>query len=119
MSNQVIVLVVDDVALVRRVLRRAIGRVHPDALVLESVSVAEARQVLQHIHVGAVITDYNLPDGTGLDVLSSAHARHADVPVIVVSSDASVSGLVLASGAVAFLEKPLDISVLLETLERL
>ena len=70
-----------------------------------------------------VLLDLHLPDTTGLDVLKrlKADPSTAAIPVVVVTADATASQrrLLLASGAVAYLTKPLDVVALTATIERI
>ena len=112
------ILLVEDKDSLRRVLR----------LTLENAgySVAEAidaRAALNEIATSRhrlVLTDLRMPNGSGLDVLRSAHAADADVPVIVMTAFGSIDEAVQAmkDGAHDFLEKPVDSNHLLLLVER-
>jgi CheY-like chemotaxis protein len=68
-----------------------------------------------------VLLDLPLPDMLGRDVLRTLHAdpRTAHIPVIVLSADATPSQVdrLLASGAVAYITKPLDVHHFLQVLD--
>jgi DNA-binding NtrC family response regulator len=119
MSFVATLLVVDDVAVIRRIVRRAIAKVCPTALVIAASTITEARQALQQRAVTAIITDYHLPDGTGLDVLRAAHAYNPTMRVVVMSTDATLATTSRSAGAYAFVSKPFDMSALLLYLEQL
>ena len=57
-----------------------------------------------------VITDYQMPDFTGLEVLDKLKASHPDMPVIVLTAHGDVSLTIKAiqNGAFDFIEKPID-----------
>ncbi len=110
------ILVVDDDAVVRHLLRRTVALVQPTAQVHEAATVAQAQSVLQATVPAIVITDYHLPDGTGLDVLAAARTENESCPVYIVSGDAFISGPVAEAGATAFLAKPVDINSLIRAL---
>src|SRR5215203_3731851 len=107
------ILLVEDKDSLRRVLR----------LTLENAgySVAEAmdaRAALNEIATSRhrlVLTDLRMPNGSGLDVLRSARAADADVPVIVMTAFGSIDEAVQAmkDGAHDFLQKPVDSNHLL------
>jgi len=107
------ILLVEDKDSLRRVLR----------LTLENAgySVAEAsdaREALNEIATSRhrlVLTDLRMPNGSGLDVLRSARAADADVPVIVMTAFGSIDEAVQAmkDGAHDFLQKPVDSNHLL------
>lgn len=104
-----IVLIVEDDPAVRQVLARVVQRVAAHVAVVPVASVADARQTLATHVVTAVILDYQLPDGTALDVLAALPAPR---PVLALSADATVAGRVLAAGAIQFLPKPIELSVM-------
>jgi signal transduction histidine kinase/ActR/RegA family two-component response regulator len=70
-----------------------------------------------------ILLDLHLPDIPGDEVLRRLQAdeRTANIPVVVISADATTSSTerMLARGAAAFLTKPLDIAQFVGTLERL
>ena len=112
------ILLVEDKDSLRRVLR----------LTLENAgySVAEAidaRAALNEIATSRhrlILTDLRMPNGSGLDVLRSARAADADVPVIVMTAFGSIDEAVQAmkDGAHDFLQKPVDSNHLLLLVER-
>jgi CheY-like chemotaxis protein len=70
-----------------------------------------------------ILLDLHLPDTRGEGVLGRLRAdlRTAEIPVIVISADATRAATerLLASGAVAFLHKPIDVQEFLDALGRL
>jgi hypothetical protein len=70
-----------------------------------------------------ILLDVHLPDMPGDEVLGRlrADARTARTPVIVISADAmpARSDRLLKRGAQAYLTKPLDVDIFLETVDRL
>jgi two-component system nitrogen regulation response regulator NtrX len=70
------------------------------------------------IRPDAALVDVRLPDGSGIDVLKKIRESAPDVPVIMISGQATISDAVEAtrSGAFDFLEKPLGREKVLLTL---
>jgi signal transduction histidine kinase/CheY-like chemotaxis protein len=68
-----------------------------------------------------ILLDVNLPDARGDEVLARLRedARTADVPVIVLSADATSAQVkrMIGHGAQAYLAKPIDVRALLATVE--
>jgi PAS domain S-box-containing protein len=68
-----------------------------------------------------VLLDLHLPDMPGADLLQQLRAAHdtAEVPVVVVSADATPDQIRLlhASGAMAYLTKPIDVHELVRVVE--
>lgn len=113
------VLLVDDDAIVRQVLRRSLNRIQPNILVIEAATVVAALNALEHNPLVTVVTDFHLPDGTGLSVLAAARSRKPALPVLVISSDPHVATIALEKGAFAFLLKPFALDQLLDILAQL
>jgi DNA-binding response OmpR family regulator len=71
--------------------------------------------------IDAVITDYNLPGTTGIDVLKSIRKKNKDAPVIIISGAPreKVEALSVEAGANAFFSKPLNIARMISSLKTL
>lgn len=63
-----------------------------------------------------VLTDFDLSDATGLDVLEVASNRNPTTKLIVMSASAEFSDQAIQSGAARFLEKPFGAQILLDTI---
>jgi CheY-like chemotaxis protein len=103
----------------RRVLERSIHLVFPDAIVHHSGSVQEALQLLERVNITAIVTDYNLPDGTGLHIIRTSNAQNPQRPILALSGDPSVGVTMLAAGASQFLAKPVSLPDLLTSIQLL
>jgi len=111
-------LVADDEPLVRRLIRRA--------LLPARIDVAEARDGLQALsaiereHVDLVITDVRMPGLSGLGLLAKLRAKHASLPVVLISGSDEVASRQMAVelGAFDFLRKPLDMKQLRDSAVR-
>ncbi len=68
--------------------------------------------------VDVVITDYHLPDTTGIDTLKTLKLINQDVYVLIISGDPEehIETLALQAGALAFFRKPITISHLITKL---
>ena len=95
-----------NLALVERVLRRYAG-VELIAAMKGSLGLELASQ---H-HPNLVILDIHLPDMSGLEVLQHLRGEHPDLPVVVVTADATPHQAEAARrlGATEYLTKPLDV----------
>ena len=67
-----------------------------------------------------VVTDLKLPDGTGLDVIAALRARHAALPIIVITSYSSMESAIAAlrGGAFDYVIKPFKNDDLLAAIAR-
>src|SRR5688572_1651081 len=99
------VLVVDDHEDTRDLLQQVFT--HEGATVVTASSAHEAVTSLDT--VDAVVTDYSMPDGTGLWLLRQTQARALQVPVIMMTgyADVYLTGLSAAPFARVLL-KPID-----------
>ncbi len=75
---------------------------------------ADAEQALAFTEYNLVILDLGLPDKTGLDVLEQIRKRGNEVPVIILTANASLDGRIrgLDAGADDYLAKPFELSEL-------
>jgi len=111
------VLVVDDEASIRETLQQILT--YEKYGVQTAASGREALQLLAAEPVDVVLLDVKMPEMDGFEVLAAMAQEGHDVPVIVISGHGTIETAVEAvkSGAYDFLEKPLDRSRLLVTLQ--
>lgn len=111
------VLVVDDDTGTREILREALATHGYD--VVEAGSCAEARSRLAGRPPDVALLDYQLPDGTALDILSDFHRESPEIPVVILTGYGTVDLAVQAiqEGAAHFLTKPVALPPLLTLLE--
>ena len=83
-------------------------------------TVAAAVRAASDTTIAAVVTDFRLPDGTGLDVLRETKALNPQVQVVLVTAYGTVDRAVEAmkNGAYDYLTKPIDVDKLLVILRR-
>ena len=69
---------------------------------------------------GCLVLDLHMPDMSGFELLEVLREQGSRLPVIVFSGrgDATLREHVERNGAVAFLAKPVDTDILLETVKR-
>jgi DNA-binding NtrC family response regulator len=113
------ILVVDDEAVGRKLLRAVLGGAEGYALTEAETgkgALAEAARNLPD----AVILDLNLPDMDGLKVLEKLKALSPRLPVVMLTShnDAATALKAVKLGAFHYLTKPFDQDQLLVTLQR-
>ncbi|MCP4726415.1 MAG: sigma-54-dependent Fis family transcriptional regulator [bacterium] len=84
----------------------------------ENVEIA-LEQVLSKT-IDVVITDFNLPDKNGIDLLKQVKKTNPDIPVIIITAYGSIDDAVFAmkAGAFDYLTKPINIEELLLTMKR-
>lgn len=101
------VLIVDDSALSREVLRAILEEQDDIEVVAEAVNGMEAVQLVQQLRPDLVTMDLNMPVMDGLNAIECI-MHHKAVPILVVSSetDASLACKALSYGALETITKP-------------
>ncbi len=115
-------LVVDDFSTMRRIVRnllKELGFTNVD----EAEDGVVALQKLKNGHFQFVITDWNMPNMTGIDLLKNIRAD-ADIkalPVLMITAEAKKENIVEAaqSGASGYIVKPFTAAVLEEKLNKI
>ncbi|MFZ9050994.1 MAG: sigma-54-dependent transcriptional regulator, partial [Steroidobacteraceae bacterium] len=105
-----LVLVVDDEPDQRELLSITLGRMGVQAVPAEDVK--SARKALGLKRFELCLTDLNLPDGDGLDIVKWIQDHTPDTPVAVITAHGNVEAAVkaLKLGAFDFLSKPVDVT---------
>jgi len=107
------VLLVDDMHDDARLLAQLLAPL--DANVLVARSAAEAIGILDNETVDLVVTDLNMPDVSGLDLAREVRGR-LDVPAVIFmtgSQRPTDRAAAFELGAVAYLQKPIDVAHLI------
>lgn len=100
------VLCVDDEAPVGVVLENALTRMGHEAVI--ATSVAEAIEKVNRAPCDLVISDYSMPNATGLDLIKQLEEAGHDIPVIIMTGYGSIENAVelMREGAIDYLVKP-------------
>ena len=111
------ILIVDDDPNTLAQLARAFRMEGLEAVVAESAETALQR--LRENGVDAVVSDVVMPGTSGLELLEAIRRERPDLPVVMISGQATIEIAVRAtrSGAIDFLEKPVSAQKLLVTVE--
>ncbi len=88
--------------------------------VLTAESIAESKKILRYASVDLVITDLQLPDGSGIDLITHIKSETPDTEVILMTAYGSVDVAIEAikHGAYYYLEKPFEPDRLFALVER-
>ena len=107
-----LVLIVDDEPDIRELLEITLNRMDIQTCCAENIDVAKA--LLQQNVFDLCLTDMNLPDGNGLDLLDTIQAMPNPIPVAVITAHGNMDTAILAmkKGAFDFVSKPVDLSAL-------
>lgn len=116
------ILIVDDSAAMRSLLAATLETL-ADVTIIQANNGFEALRMLPREQINLVLTDINMPDINGLELLSFIRNNplYKELPVIVVSTEGSRKDIDkgLALGATAYLVKPFDPEQLLELVKGL
>ncbi len=113
------VLVADDSSTMRKIMIRSLQAVG----VQEAVEAADGNEALALFQPGAfslVLTDWNMPGKSGLEVVQGIRAQDPNVPIIMVTTEAEKSRVLQAiqAGVSDYLVKPFTADTLREKLEK-
>ncbi len=112
------VLVVDDDRAVRTVLTVNLGKRGMDVVAVETAD--DALRALAESPFDLILTDVRMPGRSGLDLLAETRRRWADLPVVVMTGQGSVSDAVdaMRAGANDYVLKPIERDALYLVLDR-
>jgi len=113
------VLLVDDHAAVRVILAHLLAQFCPAATITEAAHGAEALGLVAHHTLDLIITDYQMPVMSGLQLVRALRAQGMRTPIVVLSPDTNIAEASLSAGATIFLPKPFPIHDLREHLRTL
>jgi len=111
------VLVIDDEADLRELLVITLGRMKVDAIAVGSVT--EGKQALQDGRFDLCLTDMNLPDGDGLEIVRHITQQFPQLPVAVITAygNMEIATSALKDGAFDFLAKPVSLERLRQLID--
>lgn len=91
------VLVVDDFATMRRIVKNILTQLGYKSII-EADDGTTALTVLKQEKIGLIISDWNMPKMTGLDLLKNVRANPewAKIPFIMVTAEAQQDNIILA-----------------------
>ena len=106
-TREIRVMIVDDHEIVRRGIAEIVDRSDGLVVVAEAGSVAEALRRAELVRPEVVLVDLQLPDGTGIDIITALHRTLPQTHPIVLTSfdDDDALSEALHAGARAFLLK--------------
>jgi DNA-binding NtrC family response regulator len=113
------ILLVDDEASQRSVLSGYLKKKHHS--IIEADQVAQAIEKFKTHTIEVVLTDFQMPNGTGLDLLKAVRSLHSQAAVIMMTAFGTIEGAVSAirEGAFDYLTKPINLDELDALLHRI
>jgi two-component system chemotaxis response regulator CheY len=115
------ILIVEDSATTRALIRAVIDEMG-DFNIIEAASGFEALKLLPTQEFNLVITDVNMPDINGLELINfiKNNSRYSHIPLIIVSTEKSEEDQKrgMALGAMAYITKPFKAYELQEVIKQ-
>lgn len=120
MTHPIGILLVDDEIDFAMGLARLLGRKYPDELIIAAHSGEEALELLASQTIGLMVTDLNMPEIDGVELLRRAKEIHPDLSVVMLTAFGTVQTAVdaLKIGAYDFLTKPVEPEALFQVVDR-
>lgn len=116
------ILIVEDSSTTRALIRAVIEELG-DFETVEASSGFEALKMLPQQEYDLIITDINMPDINGLELINfvKSNARYSHVPIIIVSTERSEEDKKrgMALGATAYVSKPFKSLELQEAIQKI
>jgi two-component system, chemotaxis family, chemotaxis protein CheY len=116
------ILVVDDFATMRRIIKNILTQLGFKNII-EADDGTTALEVLKSEKIGLIVSDWNMPKMTGLDLLKAvrADASLANTPFIMVTAEAQQDNIILAVKAKVsqYIVKPFTAETLSEKLNKI
>jgi two-component system, chemotaxis family, chemotaxis protein CheY len=113
------VLVADDSSTMRKIIIRSLQAIGvPNAT--EAKDGAEAIALFKQGGIDVVLTDWNMPGKTGLDVIKEIRAENTTVPIIMITTEAEKRRVLEAIqvGVSDYIIKPFEADMLREKLKK-
>ncbi len=115
-------LIVDDSKMIRHILIHTLRELGYNTF-FDSANVAEAKSILLREKIDLVISDWNMPGESGLDLLKKIRSTKelTEIPFIIISSESNKSKIfnAIKVGVQAYLVKPIKKEQLVEKLNAL
>ena len=119
---QMRILVVDDFATMRRIITNVLRQLGFENIV-EAEDGTRALQIMESEKIDFVVTDWNMPEMSGLDLLKAIRAKSDKdaMPVLMVTAEALQENIVAAAraGVNNYIVKPFDAKTLAEKINKI
>ena len=113
------VLVVDDSGTMRKIIMRSLNALGVTDVV-EAGDGSDGLELFKQHHFDVVLTDWNMPRMTGLELLKAIRATESTVPVILITTEAEKGRVLEAvqAGVSDYLVKPFETESLRKKLQK-
>ncbi|MFO0941348.1 MAG: response regulator [Pirellulales bacterium] len=113
-------LVADDSGVVRCVIKRALNELGVDDID-EAANGSEGVCLIKHEKYDLIVTDWNMPPLSGLDLVRAVRAEGQNCPIVMQTTEASKPQVLLAiaAGVNDYIIKPFAKEAMIQRLERI
>jgi two-component system chemotaxis response regulator CheY len=122
-SFDIKILVVDDFPTMRKIIRQVLRQIGYTEVIEAGDGQSALETLKEHPDVKFIISDWNMPNMTGVDLLRSirGNTAFADVPFLMVTAEADKENIVEAvkNGANNYIVKPFNAATLREKIEKI
>ncbi|MCE5282408.1 MAG: response regulator [Deltaproteobacteria bacterium] len=122
MDKQIKVLIVDDFATMRKVVRNLLKQIGYENIV-EGEDGVNALKILKSQKIDLIISDWNMPNMTGLELLKAVRADESlkATPFLMVTAEALQDNVIAAvkAGVSNYIVKPFTAEVLNEKIKKI
>lgn len=114
-------LILEDDDLIGELLETVVAGLYPGVSVTIVATLSEAHQRVAKDRFDLLIADWNLPDGSGLELVKKVRSSDREVPVVMVSARSDRESVLQAAhyGIDGYITKPFDVKLLHERLAKL
>ena len=119
MDKSIKILIVDDFATMRKVIRNLLKQSGYENIV-EAEDGVNALKILKSQKIDFIVSDWNMPNKNGLELTRDIRAINADVPIFMVTTEAEKGRVLEAiqAGVTDYLVKPFSADSLREKLDK-
>ena len=121
MSSALRFLIVDDFSTMRRIVKNILRQLEFNNII-EADDGSTGLEVLQKEKIGIIISDWNMPKMTGLELLKAVRADDAlkDIPFLMVTAEAQQENIIEAvkAGVSNYIVKPFTAETLSQKIEQ-
>lgn len=110
------VLIVDDDSVTRGLLSRVLKPHSKDFQVLTAVNGKDAVEMINKEKINLIITDLQMPEMDGLQLILHINKNHPEIPVFVMTAfgNSEIKSKIDSLGTFKYFEKPLNIDIITE-----
>ena len=111
------ILIIEDEAAIRRVLKKIISEENETYIIEEAKDGLEGLEMLKNNDFDLILCDIKMPKMDGVEVLEKAKKLHPEIPIVMISGHGDLDTAVntMRLGAFDYISKPPDLNRLLNT----